>query len=58
MGEARRQRPDVQLPDRRGLGTFIWEPTEYHERIFEADGDIIADMIAPYDQMKVDYKDF
>ncbi|MGK3982399.1 glycosyl hydrolase 53 family protein [Sorangium sp. So ce136] len=46
------------IPDRRGLGTFIWEPTEYHERIFEPDGDIIEAMIAPYDQMKVDYRDF
>ncbi len=46
------------LPDKRGLGTFIWEPTEWHERIFAPSGDVIENMIAPYDQMKVDYKDF
>jgi arabinogalactan endo-1,4-beta-galactosidase len=46
------------LPDKRGLGTFIWEPTEWHERIFAPNGDIIESMIAPYDQMKVDYRNF
>ncbi|WP_437581551.1 glycosyl hydrolase 53 family protein [Sorangium sp. So ce887] len=46
------------LPDKRGLGTFIWEPTEYHERIFDSRGNVIEAMIAPYDQMKIDYRDF
>jgi arabinogalactan endo-1,4-beta-galactosidase len=26
------------LPNRRGLGTFIWEPTRWHETIFNSDG--------------------
>lgn len=47
-----------ELPDKRGLGTFIWEPTEYHERVFDPNGDVITDMIAPYDQMKIDYQGF
>jgi arabinogalactan endo-1,4-beta-galactosidase len=25
-------------PDRRGMGTFIWEPTRHHEAIFDQDG--------------------
>lgn len=25
-------------PDRRGLGSFIWEPTRHHEAIFDQDG--------------------
>ena len=26
------------LPDRRGLGTFIWEPTRWMEAVFDRDG--------------------
>ncbi len=26
------------VPDRRGLGSFIWEPTRHHEAIFDRDG--------------------
>jgi len=45
------------LPDGRGLGTFLWEPTRWGEALFERDGDrrITNDLIKLYDQMSENY---
>ena len=38
------------LPDRRGLGTFIWEPTERgnQQQLFDNTGAVIPEKMAPY----------
>src|SRR5438045_8679931 len=41
------------LPDHRGLGTFIWEPTMNNNRqaLFDAQGNVIPEKMALYDQL-------
>jgi arabinogalactan endo-1,4-beta-galactosidase len=41
------------LPDHRGLGTFIWEPTMNNngQALFDPQGTLIPEKTAPYDQL-------
>jgi hypothetical protein len=41
------------LPGRRGLGTFIWEPTEQgnQQQLFDNTGAVIPEKMAAYDQL-------
>jgi arabinogalactan endo-1,4-beta-galactosidase len=45
------------LPDGRGLGTFVWEPTQWRETLFDRDGDrlVTNSLIEIYDEMAEDY---
>ena len=45
------------LPGGRGLGTFVWEPTQWRETLFDREGDqlITNELIGLYDQMAEDY---
>jgi arabinogalactan endo-1,4-beta-galactosidase len=45
------------LPSARGLGTFIWEPTQWGETLFDQEGDqlVTNSLIDLYDQMAEDY---
>jgi arabinogalactan endo-1,4-beta-galactosidase len=45
------------LPDGRGLGTFVWEPTRWRETLFDRQGDqlVTNDLMDLYDQMADDY---
>jgi arabinogalactan endo-1,4-beta-galactosidase len=43
------------LPGRRGVGTFIWEPTRWMERIFDGQGNSIPAQIGAYDEMASAY---
>jgi arabinogalactan endo-1,4-beta-galactosidase len=45
------------LPDGRGLGTFIWEPTQWAETLFDREGDqlVANSWMDLYDQMAEDY---
>jgi hypothetical protein len=38
------------LPQKKGFGTFIWEPTKYSEAIFDAQGNTLS-LITTYDQI-------
>jgi arabinogalactan endo-1,4-beta-galactosidase len=46
-----------ELPESRGLGTFIWEPTQWGETLFDRDGNrlVTNEWIGLYDQMAADY---
>jgi arabinogalactan endo-1,4-beta-galactosidase len=46
------------LPDHRGLGTFIWEPTQSgnQQQLFDNTGAVIPEKMAPYDRLMKDYK--
>jgi arabinogalactan endo-1,4-beta-galactosidase len=46
------------LPDHRGLGTFIWEPTQSgnQQQLFNNTGAVIPEKMAPYDKLMKDYK--
>ncbi len=48
----------LNLPDHKGLGTFIWEPTANNNRqaIFDNGGDVIADRMALYEQVVQAYR--
>ena len=41
------------LPGHRGLGTFIWEPTERgnQQQLFDNTGAVIPEKMAPYDKL-------
>ncbi|MBN2197401.1 MAG: glycosyl hydrolase 53 family protein [Polyangiaceae bacterium] len=45
------------LPDRRGLGTFVWEPTWWGEALFDREGSALVanELLGLYDQMARDY---
>lgn len=45
------------LPDRRGLGSFVWEPTAWGEVLFDRVGDqlVANDRLSLYDAMAEDY---
>jgi len=45
------------LPDRRGLGSFVWEPTSWGEVLFDRVGDrlVANDRLSLYDAMAADY---
>ncbi len=45
------------LPDHRGLGTFIWEPTQNGNRqgLFDRNGRVLPDKMGQYDQVVKDY---
>jgi len=45
------------LPDHRGLGTFIWEPTQNgnQQQLFDNRGAVIPEKMAPYDKIVKDY---
>jgi hypothetical protein len=45
------------LPDHRGLGTFIWEPTQRgnQQQLFDGNGAVIPERMARYDQLAKDY---
>jgi len=44
------------LPGHRGLGTFVWEPTQNgnQQRLFDSTGAVIPEKMAPYDQIAKD----
>jgi arabinogalactan endo-1,4-beta-galactosidase len=54
--QVKRQTNDMifNLPDHKGLGTFIWEPTLYGETIFDRRGNALPGL-AVYDQMARDF---
>ena len=45
------------LPDHRGLGTFIWEPTQQgnQQQLFDSRGAVIPEKMALYDKVVKDY---
>jgi arabinogalactan endo-1,4-beta-galactosidase len=45
------------LPDHRGLGTFIWEPTQRgnQQQLFDNNGAVIPEKMALYDRLVKDY---
>jgi arabinogalactan endo-1,4-beta-galactosidase len=45
------------MPDRRGLGTFIWEPTRWMEAVFDRDGQryVANQHLDVYSQIATDY---
>jgi arabinogalactan endo-1,4-beta-galactosidase len=45
------------LPDHRGLGTFIWEPTQRgnQQQLFDNNGAVIPEKMAHYDKLVKDY---
>jgi arabinogalactan endo-1,4-beta-galactosidase len=43
------------LPNRRGLGTFIWEPTSFSERAFDSSGQAIASYMTVYENIAATY---
>jgi arabinogalactan endo-1,4-beta-galactosidase len=45
------------LPNAHGLGSFVWEPTQWGETLFDRTGNqaVANDLFALYDQMAVDY---
>jgi arabinogalactan endo-1,4-beta-galactosidase len=45
------------LPDHRGLGTFIWEPTQggNRQQLFDNTGEVIPEKMALYDKVVKDY---
>ena len=47
------------LPDHRGLGTFIWEPTQRgnQQQLFNDTGAVLPEKMSPYDKLMVDYKE-
>jgi len=53
----KRQVNDIvyNLGGKKGLGTFIWEPTSWGEAFFYPNGSTIPDLINLYDKMYVDY---
>jgi arabinogalactan endo-1,4-beta-galactosidase len=44
------------LPDHRGLGTFIWEPTQRgnQQQLFDDTGAVLPEKMAPYDKLRKD----
>jgi arabinogalactan endo-1,4-beta-galactosidase len=42
-------------PNRRGLGTFIWEPTSWSERAFDSNGQAIASYMTIYENIAATY---
>ena len=46
------------LPDHRGLGTFVWEPTQSGNRqqLFDRNGAVIPEKMAQYDKIVKDYE--
>jgi arabinogalactan endo-1,4-beta-galactosidase len=46
------------LPDHRGLGTFIWEPTQgmNQQQLFDGTGAVIPEKMALYDKVVKDYR--
>jgi arabinogalactan endo-1,4-beta-galactosidase len=48
----------MDLPDHKGLGTFIWEPTAGNNRqaLFDNQGNVIPERMALYDQVVEQYK--
>jgi hypothetical protein len=46
------------LPNHRGLGTFIWEPTQRGNRqqLFDNTGAVIPEKMALYDKVVKDYR--
>jgi arabinogalactan endo-1,4-beta-galactosidase len=43
------------MPNRRGLGTFIWEPTSWSERAFDNNGQAIASYMTIYENIAATY---
>jgi arabinogalactan endo-1,4-beta-galactosidase len=43
------------LPGKRGLGTFIWEPTNWGERMFDASGNALPAYMAIFDNIAATY---
>ncbi len=43
------------LPNGKGKGTFIWEPTSWGEPFFNSNGSTIPSLINLYNQMYIDY---
>jgi arabinogalactan endo-1,4-beta-galactosidase len=43
------------MPNRRGLGTFIWEPTSWSERAFDSNGQAIASYMTIYENIAATY---
>ena len=45
------------LPDHRGLGTFVWEPTQRgnQQQLFDNNGAVIPEKMALYDKVVKDY---
>ena len=46
-----------ELPDGRGLGSFIWEPTQWGETLFDREGSrrIANEWLGVFDEMAADY---
>ncbi len=46
------------LPNHRGLGTFIWEPTlgGNRQQLFDRTGAVVPEKMAPYDQVVKEYQ--
>jgi len=43
------------LPSKRGLGTFIWEPTNWGERMFDNSGTALSQYTSVYDNLAATY---
>jgi arabinogalactan endo-1,4-beta-galactosidase len=55
-GEAREASAIMRgIPDHRGLGTFVWEPTSINngQALFDRDGAVIPEKMAAYDEISV-----